>query len=981
MAAVEARKMPEQGPAHGKQAASMSGAVPLQGSSHQLAAHPSPVTEDPAHRDQQSEADQPAQSDANAETQQESPVSSAPPIASSGKARSSTGSKPETSKRPLYVVLLPALAAVAGAAWLWVRSRNSVGATPGKQPEHAGKAGLKAAAKAGSKASSPARKGGSARKGQAAGKKQAAVEAPAAASEEAPSPPEPILPDTLQVVVTPLQLLPPPNPPAPYAPLPLSGQNFVVAEDIDVEGSQTTYGVEEWAGHYPEVSPPTAPSVARAVSAGAACTAKAAVQRAGLDFVGVNYGNLLNKTRVSGGGATGVAIEVAAGRAGFGLASDWIGEARVPAACAYTYAYRPTPGPLGGPSVSTSAGGSVMSVLARDPALLQRVAQVLGAPGSSNIKGEILQFVVAQDLFDMCAPELQPAVLAVKKAILKWAGSDQAGAVQLLRFLSNHVTSWSVLSPGKELAAGFESPESTVKVHEFLEAALVATNILRAEDLHVRAGAVAKAAAVAAAPVEPLVGIDSPQGSPQAVPAALETEADSQGPVVAAVEEAGARGMGEGPPAVGEADADAAATPATDGTDTATAPSNGDTPAAGIVADAAAHVAATPTNTVLPPRPSARQLAAARELAEDVADCLKSTVKPDTLMVLPALPFPPPRRTADTLELLMFAKLTQSFNALATLGNCPTLTAPVGVLRDGSPVAISIMAVQKYDQRLLAVSQRLCPMIHESFEAVKEEITTMAMQRVRDEDTSAATAPSTPAATSNGHSTSPPSKATSSVPDSRQQGAADGSAGNGSTPGPAPPPPVDPKKLEKAEKAKAKGNELYQAGKYAEAMNEYTKAITFNPGSHVYLSNRAMACIKLFRFEQAEEDCNKVLKFELTDKDKVKALLRRATARDALQKYDLAEQDLRAVLKLEPNNKQAREDLRGLRQHQAQMAEAQAAMVQQMRVQQAAAGPGGGPLPPGAGLPLGMDPSMFPPGLLEGLAGQGMPGQEYGGYA
>ena len=41
----------------------------------------------------------------------------------------------------------------------------------------------------------------------------------------------------------------------------------------------------------------------------------------------------------------------------------------------------------------------------------------------------------------------------------------------------------------------------------------------------------------------------------------------------------------------------------------------------------------------------------------------------------------------------------------------------------------------------------------------------------------------------------------------------------------------------------------------------------------------------------------------------VKALLRRATARDALQKYDEAERDLKLVLNLEVNNKQAREDL------------------------------------------------------------------------
>ena len=54
-------------------------------------------------------------------------------------------------------------------------------------------------------------------------------------------------------------------------------------------------------------------------------------------------------------------------------------------------------------------------------------------PGSANLRGEIIKFVVAQDLFDLCAPELQPATVALKKAILKWAGADQAGAVQLVR--------------------------------------------------------------------------------------------------------------------------------------------------------------------------------------------------------------------------------------------------------------------------------------------------------------------------------------------------------------------------------------------------------------------------------------------------------------------------------------------------------------------------------------------------------------------
>ena len=40
---------------------------------------------------------------------------------------------------------------------------------------------------------------------------------------------------------------------------------------------------------------------------------------------------------------------------------------------------------------------------------------------------------MAEDLFAACAVEYQPAGLAIKRAILKWAGSEQAGAVQLCR--------------------------------------------------------------------------------------------------------------------------------------------------------------------------------------------------------------------------------------------------------------------------------------------------------------------------------------------------------------------------------------------------------------------------------------------------------------------------------------------------------------------------------------------------------------------
>ncbi|KAL6761662.1 hypothetical protein V8C86DRAFT_805711 [Haematococcus lacustris] len=344
-------------------------------------------------------------------------------------------------------------------------------------------------------------------------------------------------------------------------------------------------------------------------------------------------------------------------------------------------------------------------------------------------------------------------------------------------------------------------------------------------------------------------------------------------------------------------------------------------------------------------------------------------------MVLPALPFPAPRRDASEVEKAVFSKLARCFSVLASLGGCPSLTVPVGRLRDGSPIAISLMAVQKFDLRLLAVAQKLCPMIQDSFEAVKLELAQMAAKQAEDEAKAVAgtagpqgsTAPTT-----NGHSrgaddlqgkASAASGTGAKV--AQGSGAVNGSGGQGLKPSgqhSQPPAGVDPKKAEKAEKAKAKGNEYFQAGKFMEALTEYTRAISFNPNNHVYYSNRAMACIKLFRFEQAEDDCNKVLRFELADKDKVKALLRRATARDALQKYEGAEADLRAVLSLEPVNKQAREDLQALRRHQTEMAQAQAAMVAHMRAQQVGMGSsgGGGMVPQ---LPPGFDLNSLPPGI------------------
>jgi hypothetical protein len=168
----------------------------------------------------------------------------------------------------------------------------------------------------------------------------------------------------------------------------------LVSEDIELQGATTSYGVPSWGPHCPQAAA-SAPSVARILAAGAACLGKTAIQSPDEASVGENVGGPTNRARVAGGGATGTAAAVATGLATFGLAVDVLGQARTPAACCGVFAYRPTPGVLGGPasSTSSSSGSSgagagaaatqvqAVSVIAREPGVLLKVAEALGAPG------------------------------------------------------------------------------------------------------------------------------------------------------------------------------------------------------------------------------------------------------------------------------------------------------------------------------------------------------------------------------------------------------------------------------------------------------------------------------------------------------------------------------------------------------------------------------------------------------------------------
>ncbi|KAG2452889.1 hypothetical protein HYH02_002233 [Chlamydomonas schloesseri] len=848
-------------------------------------------------------------------------------------APSTSSDEPQRARSGGMSPLLPVLAAAAAAAGFWLFRRARVGS--------GGSAAAGGASKAGGKASSATRAG--ARKGRG-GAASSASSAPA----PPPPPPEPVDPDTFDILAAPAPeaAAAATAKPSGSLPLPLGGVRLVVGEDVDLAGAASSLGAP--GAVVTQAAAASCPAVTKLQAAGAVLVGKSAVQPLAMDVLGANYGNPYNKAHVAGGGNTGAAAAIATGAAQLAVVTDALGSARVPAACCGLYCYRATPGALGqanAAAAAAAAGGQPegwqesLAVMAADPNTLLKAAQTLGAPGSFNLRGEIVRFVVAEDLFAACAVEYQPAGLAIKRAILKWAGSEQAGAVQLCRFLAENSAGWQSLQPDALLADIGGLPPG-------LAAWASAARLLRSAGLRLALPELAAAEEEQAQQQEQ----QEQAVTKEAATGEEQPEEGTEGSSKVAGEDAESGAEKKEQPD-GQAAKEAAAGGATAGGDEPQRP---------------------PRRQLLPAAPTPERLAAAREAATQLYDTLRHTVKPDTVIVLPVVPAAPPRRrtAVSTPEGAAFEALTHCFNSLASLAQCPVVVVPLGTVADGTPLAAALMGCAKFDARLLAVAAKMGPVMAEAFEGVKEGLA----EAVRKQQEAEEAGPASAAAAASS-SSGPASAASAPAAGSRGGAAAtaSGAASSSSSGGAAAAAAVDPRRVERAERFKGRGNELFKAGKFADALTEYSKAINEHPDNPVYYNNRAMACLKIFRFEQAEEDCNRALRFDLKEADKAKALLRRATARSALQKYPEAEKDLRAVLAVEPNNRQAREDLQHLQQMKADMAAAQQRMVQEFAAQRAmapgaAAGAGAGAAGRGgAGAGAGAyDPAAelgLPPGL------------------
>lgn len=116
----------------------------------------------------------------------------------------------------------------------------------------------------------------------------------------------------------------------------------------------------------------------------------------------------------------------------------------------------------------------------------------------------------------------------------------------------------------------------------------------------------------------------------------------------------------------------------------------------------------------------------------------------------------------------------------------------------------------------------------------------------------------------------------------------------------------NPSVQEQSDALKNEANKFFEAQKYLPAIEKYTSALELTPNSAVLYSNRAFANIKIENFGRAIQDAQKAIEL---DKTFVKGYYRMATAKLALGKHKEALSFFRQVVKIAPNDRDARKKL------------------------------------------------------------------------
>lgn len=117
---------------------------------------------------------------------------------------------------------------------------------------------------------------------------------------------------------------------------------------------------------------------------------------------------------ITGGSSSGSAVAVAAGFVDFAIGSDTAGSLRIPAQACGVASYKPSYGLISVAGAMPLAPSlDCIGFLARDVGLLQKVASHFVAPSSQPP----LQYYIASDLYEICAPEIGAQLKHVQRIL------------------------------------------------------------------------------------------------------------------------------------------------------------------------------------------------------------------------------------------------------------------------------------------------------------------------------------------------------------------------------------------------------------------------------------------------------------------------------------------------------------------------------------------------------------------------------------
>jgi len=116
---------------------------------------------------------------------------------------------------------------------------------------------------------------------------------------------------------------------------------------------------------------------------------------------------------------------------------------------------------------------------------------------------------------------------------------------------------------------------------------------------------------------------------------------------------------------------------------------------------------------------------------------------------------------------------------------------------------------------------------------------------------------------------------------------------------------------QKAADAKARGNAAFSKGEFDKAVEEFTAAIALDPTDHIFFSNRSGAYASLKNWEKALEDANACLERK---RDFAKGYSRKASALQALGRWEESKTVCEEGLKIEPNNEALKQSLEDFKQ-------------------------------------------------------------------